>query len=135
MQWLIDIIKSWVQQEGYLTASFVDRGDVSAHDWRTADLTATGSWQGLNLYPIVPIEAKAVLMGVTLKNTLSGSWFKLRTMGNLYSINVSERRTILDMVQLTWDMIVAPNGSGEIEYAASSGGWHDIDLVVRGWWL
>ncbi|GAI52663.1 unnamed protein product, partial [marine sediment metagenome] len=33
MQWLIDIVKEWIEAQGYLLYSFVDRGDLASVDF------------------------------------------------------------------------------------------------------
>jgi len=135
MQWLINAIKEWVLEQGYLTAGYVDRGDPATQDYAAGDLTKDGAWHDLDLSAIVPAGAKAVLFSARLRNTGTTKWLQLRKNGNANSWNVAIALTQVAVLYYDADLVVPVDTDRKINYATSSTGWIDIRLTVKGWWF
>lgn len=134
MQWLIDLIKEWVQDQGYLTHSFVDRGDPASADWTEATLTVDGNWNELDISSIVPATAKAVLFSCIIRDDAASTICGFRKSGNVNFWNVSQMFTQVANVFYQQDICVAGSTNQKIEYNIGAG-MDTVYLTVRGWWL
>lgn len=135
MQWLIDIVKEWIQAQGYLTTSFVDRGDPATTDFSIGDFTKDGIWHVLNLSGIVPTDAKAVSLLLTVTNTTVAAFAYFRTAGNLNTRNLSQAITQVSGVGLGNDIVLPLDENLRVEYVFFPAGWLVINLTVKGWWF
>lgn len=135
MQWLIDIIKAWIVAEGYIKTSFVDRGDPAAWDYTLNDFTRDAAWHDLDLSGIVPAGAKAIAVFMKIKSNVVGSNLRLRTNGNVNTSNLTELKTQVANVIISFDVVTIPDGNRVVEYYASLAVWTDISLIVKGWWV
>lgn len=158
MQWLINIIKEWVDAKdyateawvlakayateawvtakGYITTAFVDRGDYSIPDfsWFMHDFFPNMTFD-LDLSGIIPSNAKGVLLRVTINYAAVSKLIRFRTKGNVWWNNVAQVTTQVASVTTTDDIIVAPDSNGIIEANVSGGVWGIIFITVAGWWL
>ena len=134
MQWLIDIIKDWSAEQGYLTASFVDRGDTTLPDWDHLTLTLDNAWHELDLSAIVPANATAVSILCIMNGDAVGRRISLRKSGNANEGNMSIRTTNVANTVGQHDMVVAASANQIIDYKITTG-WNILILVVKGWWL
>jgi len=135
MQWLIDLIQAWVQSQGYLTESFIDRGDPRFADWGEGDFTHDNAWHDLDLSGIVPVGAKCVLIRVWASSFWITSYFDLRMKGNSWNQNSSVAQMQVSGQTYCKDMTCALNGQQVIQYRSNSPGWNFLNTTVRGWWL
>jgi len=135
MQWLIDIIKEWVQSQSYLSTSFVDRGDPATADFNNIDFTKDGNWRDLDLSGIIPTSAKAAAISVSMIAVQTGLAFYLRTKGNVNSSNVAVGYTQVAYLAKGLDLVVPLNSNRECQYNVAPGTWLVLDVTVKGWWL
>ena len=116
MQWIIDLIKDWVQAQGYLTQSFIDRGDPAVVDYGIADFTKDGFWYDLDLSAIVPAGATAVLLRVQYTAFAVGRYVKFRENGNANNTNASNIYAQAANVELWNDCVIRLDSNRVIEY-------------------
>lgn len=134
-EWIIDIIKEWVGDQGFLTAGFVDRGDPAAYDFLAGDLTLDGSWHVLDLSGIIPAGAKAVGISLQIQNTAVSRFCYFRKFGNASTINVSVSISQGANIFFGSDISCPVDTSGRIEYAFFGGGWSFVSITVKEWWF
>lgn len=135
MQWLIDIVKAWIEAQGYLLTSFVDRGDPAAYDFTKLTLTSDGTWHVMDLSAIVPAGAKAVTLRSDLWNADVGIHLRMRTLGNTNLYNVSSAITQVAGIIIYNDHIIPLDTDRKIEYIMPSTTWIAVNITVKGWWL
>jgi len=135
MQWVIDLVKEWIEAEGYLLSAYVDRGDPAAIDFNLGDLITDSDWHDLDLSAIVPAGAKAVILRVDIMNSSAMSELQLRKNGNSNTQNTSKISTQANNIVFCSDMTVALDANRVIEYEAFPFGWSAITMNVKGWWL
>lgn len=135
MQWLINIIKAWIIKQGYLTSSFIDRGDPDSPDFSANGFVKDGNWHDLDLSSIVPKGAKAVTLTVLIVVTETTKALRFRKKGNLNVPNISQMWNLVANLPYTADLIVACNSNRVIEYLVDPSTWTDIEITVKGWWL
>lgn len=135
MQWLIDIIKEWVQAQGYLTTSFIDRGDPGTNDFVTGDFIKGGGWHDLDLSGIVPAGAKAVTGRLQLNNAAINKVIYFRKKGNVNPFNVSLTSTLVANINHWEDIVFSIDSNRKAQYTCSAGVWTAITLTIKGWWL
>lgn len=135
MQWLIDIIKAWVQAQGYLTACFVDRGDPANADYNWAALEHNPNWNDLDLSAIVPDGAKAVLLVIGFCAISPGRTAMFRKKGNFNVSNLSELSTQLESVYIYADIVVPCSWNRKIQYKTDFFDVSGLYITVKGWWL
>jgi len=133
MQWLIDLIKDWVNAQGFLSTAYVDRGDPADNDFEIGDLTADNNWHDLNLSGIVPAEAKAIHLTCVIESTLKEKFARFRKKGNINAANVLINRAQIAGVRHHTDGFVACDSNRTIQYFIQSPEINDINLSVRGW--
>lgn len=135
LQIFINQVKEWIALQGYLTTSFVDRGDPDTWDFSDATLIQDGNWHDLDLSAIVPANAKAVLGYMIVKDDSVDSYFQVRTNGHVHAISRSGIRTQVANVFNDGDVVMYPDANRKIEYRCSAGDWTRIYLHIKGWWL
>lgn len=135
MQWLIDIVKAWIEAQGYLTTSFVDRGDPAGPDFGTGDIIADDTWRELDLSGIVPANTKAILFLCRVKNIDTGVWLYFRKAGNSNEENTSRAVTQVSNVWRYIDRVCPISDDRKIEYKSSVTTWLFVRITVKGWWL
>lgn len=109
-----------------------DRGDPSANDFGLLDLTSS-SWFPLTLSSIVPADAKAVALFVTIQNATINKTMNFRKNGNTNGINISEMRVTVSNIIVHADLIVPCDSSGIIQYYSDTG-FSVNNITVKGWW-
>lgn len=135
MQWLIDIVKEWIQAQGYLTHSFVDRGDPGPQDFETENFTTDGAWHDLDLSDIIPAGTKAVALRIGIMDNEIGSYIQLRTKGNTFTTNSSGFETQIADIAIAGDFIQHPDSSRLLQYRTINRVFTLIQITVKGWWL
>lgn len=135
MQWLIDIIKEWIIAQGYLTTSFIDRGDPVIWDYGTGDFTPDDAWHELDLSSLVPEGAKEVSLRVVIEHSAVDKVLYFRKHGNVASNNIGGARTQVSMVIFEADTNVALDENRKIDYHLNSPAWIIVHLTVKGWWF
>ncbi len=135
MQWLIDIVLEAVAALGYLTTSFVDRGDVGAWDFTHADLTKDNYWHDLDLSAIVPAGTTAVQLRVQIKDDSIARAIIFRKKGHTGFWNIARLRIQVANVEIEGDIMVPLDNDRKINYLATGAVWTLIGISVRGWWL
>jgi len=134
MQWLIDIVKAWIVEQGYLTTSFVNRGDPASYDFDENDLMPGGSWVDLDLSGIVPEGAEAVLLMVLAIPSGVGKMIKFRKNGNAENKAIAKMISQVTSVEFAAELIVPLDDDRKIEVLASIVGFDVIAISVVGWW-
>lgn len=127
--------RMWVLGLGYLTASFVDRGDPAAWDWTEATLVQNNSWHDLDLSGIVPAGVKCVLFRSVIKAAEINKYLRLKTKGNVNDYNAATSSTIVANANNFQDLKVAPNSDGVIQYLGSFATWQYFRFTIAGWWF
>lgn len=135
MQWLIDIIKQWVIEQGYLTTSYVDRGDPDAYDFYTGDFIRDAALHDLDLSAIIPVGVRAIHFAVLATNTSANRWIWFRKKGNVNPHNRSFIRTQAADVEFSYSDIVEVSSDRKIEYCVQGMSMYKIEFLVRGWFL
>lgn len=135
MQWLIDLIKEWVQAQGYLTTGFVDRGDPENADFEAGDFIKDSSWRNLDLSGIVPTTAKAVLFALDIIATTTHEKCRFRKKGNVFEKNMSSLFTQVAYISKAADMVCPIGTDGLLEYNIDAATWGAIRFTVKGWWF
>lgn len=146
MQWLIDLIKEWVTAQldilkawiiaqGYLTTSYIYRGTTDAYDYALTDFTRNGAWHELDLFRIVPPEAKAVDITVQLAAVTAMRNARFRKAGEPAAFNMSQQYTQAAYISLFMNCTVPTKDGSKIEYWFEAEPWVYINFVVKGWWL
>lgn len=135
MQWLIDLVKEWIIEQGYISASYVDRGDPAAYDFTQATLTQDNAWHDLDLSAIVPAGTRAVNLNLRGRHSSTGKELLFRANGNVNYHNASGLRTVVGSLYLYNEITIALDSNRIIEYKAMSPNWTNISISVKGWYL
>lgn len=135
MKWLIDIVKEWIEAQGYLTTSYVDAGDRTMWDYKTVNFTRDGAWHDLSLVARVPEGAKAVHLMLEIKSSAVQKAVRFRKKGNIHIWNKCYYVTQIVDFAVSGDCIVTPDANRVIEYWASDETITMMQMIVRGWWL
>lgn len=132
MQWLIDILKAWIPDN----VGYIDRGSISTADFTLVDFTIDGYFHDLDLSAIVPVNARLVLMRVTLLVPPPG-WRFAKWKPSFHVGTSNQSATPAQIPYNTWcyDILVAMNEDQKISYNMDNGTWSAINLYIRGWWL
>lgn len=133
-EWVIDIIQEWVQNQGYLTASYVDEGDPLAPQFITPGFIKDGTWRDMNLSLIVPEGAVAAHLGIHVKANAIGINVGFRKKGNVNSANAVIITTQVANLDIVGEGIVTVDANRFIQYNVPAQ-VTAIDVVIRGWWL
>lgn len=131
MQWLIDTIKELIHGQ----LGFFDRGDPVAYDFQKADFTTDNSWRDLDLSPIVPADAKLILLRIRLTGNAIGAVARFRTKGYVNSSNIPNPGLMVANILHRYDIFVAPDSNRFVQYRISNIIWANVDVTVGGWWL
>jgi len=134
-QIFISMVKEWVQAQGYLQTSFVDRGDPAAADMRVGDFAKDGSWHTLDLSGIVPAGAKAIVFYLGIRCNYVDKKAYFRMFGNTYTYNYSAVRQTVGGVIMQQDLICPVDENRRIEYKIESSIWTTLTFTVKGWWF
>lgn len=135
MQWLIDIVLEWIQSQGYLTTSLINRGDPPLWDFLVGDFITDGQWHDLDLSGIIPENVKAISVLAAINATTVGLYVFFRQKGNSNLYNRGDIRTVVANLWNTGDMTLIPDANRKIQYQTSAATFTAIDLVVKGWWF
>jgi len=146
MQWLIDIVKewieaqgyaleSWVQAQGYLTTGFVNRGDAAGYDFTLATLTADGVLHDLDLSGIIPAGTKAVLLQYSIRADDTDVNVNLKTKGFVNFYNATLLSTQTANVVMSGTVVIMPDENRKCSYWIEAGTFDLVALTVGGWWL
>lgn len=146
MQWLIDIVKewiesqgyalqSWVQAQGYLTKGFVDRGDPDGWDWETEFFQHDNDWHTLSLSNICDPYAKSVLLHVLLQGSEVERDAAFRDNENTHDYNISRITSQTANISISADIVVPMDSQRRIQYSCSMFGITLLKVTVKGWWF
>lgn len=116
-------------------AGYNDRGDPAAFDFQVGDLTKDGAWHDLDLSGILPAGARAVHLRISIISVATGQVVKFRENGNANEINIARAKVVSNSFSMEYDIIVALDPAGVIEYWATNAAWAQIDICVAGWFL
>lgn len=134
-EWVIDIIQNWVQAQGYLTNSYVDRGDPGPFDFFQANFTIDSAWHELDLSAIIPAGPSATLMRFFVRPPVINMTIELRERGDANVAAIAVLRTTVGMVWHDALLIVGLDSTRIIEYKITAGVWAGLFAAVNGWWL
>ena len=135
MQWLIDIITDWITAQGYLTTSFVDRGDPADYDFIESDLTLDGNWHDMDLSGIVPDGAKAVSIRIDTITGTATAYSAFRKKGNTNESNSANALHPIANNANSTDLLCPISDARFIQYKFQSVPWFYIVISIKGWWL
>lgn len=113
---------------------FHDRGDPAAYDFSDATLNNDGNWHDMDLSSIVPVDTKAVLLGVVIRDNNVESSIKFRKNGNTNVINIASIETQAANVYNQGDLVVACDENRLIEYNFPTSNTDYLRIVIKGWW-
>lgn len=114
---------------------FVDRGDPQLVDLQTADFTFDGEEHDISLPSIVPANAKAVLMELTLSATTYSVTMYLRKKENIYFVNGAAITTQRVGTTMNADVILGIGPSNKLTYMSYGATILEFFIVVKGWWI
>jgi hypothetical protein len=115
--------------------NYVDRGDPSAYDFGTTDLTTDEAYHDLDLSGILPEGAYAVYLKISMNTAAGPSSVYLRKNGNS---EVKANRVIQTQgvsVPYYEHVIVPVDENRIIEYWASNVTWAPLIIHVLGWFI
>jgi len=146
MQWLIDIIKEWiegvpyatqqwVEDQNYLTHAYVCRGDHSAYDFTLPDFVIAAVFHDRLLSPPAPENTSAVAFSLEFRNSIVGAWIRFRTKGYTGTHNLAVCQSQVANIARTKTIIIPTDEDGQIQYAMFPAGWIALNLIVKGWFL
>lgn len=135
MQEWINLVKEWVQAQGYLTAGFVNRGDPTVHDFTQATLIQDNAWHELDLSAIVPENAKGVCIYIEAIHASATKTIMLRKSGNVNETVLSRLRTLVAGLAHYKDATVACDENRKIDYWIQTPNWTLINFTVKSWWF
>lgn len=135
MQWLIDIIKDWMLDYGFLTTSYVFRGTINAHDFGTVSFTQDGAWHNLDLSSIVPEGASAVNLHGSGKSANISTILLLIKKGSGSSRAYCQLRCQVANHQNCFRRTFALGSDRKLEYKISDPPFSLLNISVVGWWL
>lgn len=156
-EWVIDIIKEWVEgkgyatqawvtaknyateawvtAKGYLTHSYQDRGDPPGWDFFQASFTIDSAWHELDLSSIIPAGPSAALIRFIANPPVINMTIELRERGDVNVAALSVLRTTVGQVWHDTQLIVGLDSTRIIQYRITAGVWSGLFAVVNGWWL
>lgn len=135
MQWLFDLFKEWAAAQGFLTASFVDRGDFDTTDFGGYDFNQDGDWHELDLSGIIPAGAKGVCFWFDGYSDTVESHVMFRPKGWTHLGNGSDAIAQVAGVLIRYEFTLGLGADRIIEYAFHTSDWEWLGLVVKNWWL
>lgn len=135
MQWLIDIIKAWVQAQGYLTDGYVNRGDPAIIDFDMGDLIMDWGIHYLDLSAIVPEGVKAVHLFFYFISANAGTCMWLMSSDCVNCWSALGGTTQVAGIEYDKDGPVALGPDRRIKYSAGSPPITSVAILVRGWWF
>jgi len=135
MQWLIDIVKEWVEAKGYLTGSFVNRGDPDTPDITELGIIGDDTPQTWDISSVVPVEAKAVLIFIRAKHSIINKYLMVWADGQVNNFNRSQVTTQVADQAITAEAIVPMSGTGNIIYKANQLNFDSATITIKGWWF
>jgi len=145
MQWLIDIVleavaalgyatETWVEDKGYLTSTYVHRGDPDDYDVVEGDMVDDNNWHELDLSAIVPEGAKAVHLVVMTMFGAVGRGLFLRNTSQIQPYNAAYCISTVGSVLQYFDITQSLDVNRKIDYKIEPTNIF-ILITVRGWWL
>lgn len=137
MSWeaIIDQMKEWVQAQGYLTTSYIERENWANFDFAVGHFNQDGNWHELDLSAIVPAGASAVNLHLKSASTVVGTAIRIRRKGSTSTLYSCVMRI---KVALIWHGIKSGfkiSTDRKIEYMILMGPYTWLYLTVHGWWL
>lgn len=114
---------------------FVHREDVAALDWTVADFPVANVWYDLDLTPIVPENAHAVLLQVIYSASGIDTTFELRRKGYTQDIVQAQTEPQVAWIRLWQDRIIGIGPDRVIQGKKDTNKPNRIDIVVKGWWF
>lgn len=117
--------------------TYVDRGDPSADDFTTSNLTIDGSSHDLDLSSIVPVEAAGQLVHMRIRHADSAARnFIIYKKGQSNLSNGLWARSIAAGSHIDNDGTVQCDENRVVRYiVGTSAGSSDPIATVRGWWV
>lgn len=112
---------------------FYDRGDVADNDKTLATLIADGTYHTWDLSGIISSGTKLVKIKGYCKSNSAGKEIIFRKNGNSNTINVAAVATQVANGFIDFELHVAPDANGVIEYKITAGGWIYINIVIAYW--
>lgn len=134
MQWLIDIVKEWVEEWFATYAGYHDRGHKITWDLVIANMTMDGTWQLWDLSGIIPEGVKAVNVFGTGTHADIHKHLKLSPITNASQRGETLLRTKVANVAEVGRTAYAVTTDRKIYYNAEAPNWSAIQMQIKGWW-
>lgn len=135
LEWLIDLLKEWVIDQGYLTNGFVDRGDPVAVDRALGDFIIDGGWHKWDLSAIVPAGAQGVALGVAFLPLFVSRTIEFRRNGNANTANRVYLASAVAGPLVGVDAICSIDENRLIEYRITPASFALVTVVIKNWWF
>lgn len=115
----------------------VDRGDNAAADLGHATMTIDSAWHDWDMSSVVPAGAIAVELTCQAVHGTVGKVLSFRKNGNTNDKNVLEYKILVGGATHQWAGMVFCDANRVIEYyaVAGNGGFSNIEINIRGWWI
>lgn len=112
---------------------FVDRGDPDAYDFLTGDFIKDGNWHDLDLSGIISPGTKMVIIRIGINVTSLTAFLYLRKNGTVNLYNEAICKTDVVGQSQYFDVHVAVDANGIIEYRCTTANISALNFIVRGW--
>lgn len=113
--------------------SYIDRGFITANDYRIDDFTLDGAWHTLDLTSIIGKGIVVCMLLVYIKGDAAGLYIRFKENGADNDYNVYAAFTQVANVGIFAFGIVAPDSDSIIEYCGAASGITNLDMIVKGW--
>lgn len=113
--------------------AFVDRGDIAAYDFVSANFTKDTQWHDLDLSAIVGAKAVWVLIHVAMTHSTTNEEIRLKTKGNSNDYNMAHRKNKEANYAYYHGLWVQTDAAGKIEYKITAGTYSVLNFTIRGW--
>jgi len=112
---------------------YIDRGFITANDYRIGDFTLDDAYHTLDLSSIIAAGSVVCMLFIALKGDAGGLKFVVKKNGADNDYNVFSVFTQVANLSAFAFGIVAPDENGIIEYSGSVSGITAADMIVKGW--
>lgn len=119
---------------GGLVDMFVDRGDPATFDFDKDDFTKDGTWRNIDISAIIPVSAKAILIGLETETPIANKEIIFRKYGNSNPDNHCGAQTLSANKLRHSGCVVAVDNNQRLDYKIDSATWTTLDVLIRGWW-
>lgn len=134
-EWLIDLIKEWVNAQGFLTGSYVPILDDAYCAHGLGDLITDDAYHELDYSPCIPPGVICINLSLGMKADVAGAatywkstdslWFPGKVLMYTQVANIIKRQIIP----------LAIGADRKVLYKFDNVNWTSITSNIRGYWL